>query len=41
MFGSWVDDAVRMKLQHGGSLRLFLFFLRPLCNTQEKKLNAT
>lgn len=36
MFGSWVDDAVWMELLHGGSLRLFLFFLRPLCNTQEK-----
>jgi len=36
MVGSWVDDAVWMELLHGGSLRLFLFFLRPLCNTQEK-----
>jgi len=36
MFGSWVGDAVWMELLHGGSLRLFLFFLRPLCNTQEK-----
>lgn len=36
MVGSWVDDAVWMELLHGGSLRLFLFFLRPLCNTQEE-----